>query len=269
MHYNANRVGSPLDEPQRGKRRMSPMRMRPTGIDGRSARASMRWTGFLLLLPLALLAPAALLLAGCHSGARTLTPEAQATRLELGDFSILPPDGPGWLLASRQDDAVVFGRRDSLTHSEVALASGKESPRPITSQEDLLAYVREDWAASQWQKAARYQARQADLHADARLGPYCVWYRLQSEDHAAGNRGDAPFLLQRSMGLICFDPKQPRRLIHAGFTERGLPSEGSVTFDRQAERFLDGLQLASVAAAPPAAPPAPARTQPARLPAAN
>lgn len=223
-----------------------------------------RWAT--LLLALAALS----VLAGCHSGARALTPEAQATRVALSDFSILPPDGPGWLLASREDDAVVFGRRASPTHSEVALASGKQAPRPITSQADLLVYVREDWAASQWQKSARYEARKADLHADSRLGPTCVWYRLQSEDHGAGNRGEAPFLLQRSVGLICFGPRQPRRLVHAGFTERALPREGSVTFDRQAERFLDGLRLAAVdasAVAPAATAPEPLR--PARVPEAR
>jgi len=194
-------------------------------------------------LPGLLLLAVLLALAGCGGTGRGLTAEAQVTRVTLGDVSILPPDGPGWLLSQRKDDALVYGRRPSRTHSEVALVSSKAGPRPMTSQDDLLAYVREDWAASDWQKAERYQARQSDLRADSRLGPYCVWYRLQSEDHGATNRGEPAFLLQRSVGLVCFDPREPQRLIHAGFTERALPSEDSPGFDKRAERFLSGLRL--------------------------
>ena len=218
-----------------------------TGAPARRARRTDHSATRAVLLGAALLALALPGLAGCHSGARSLSTEAQATRVALDDFSILPPDGPGWLVASQQADAVVFGRRSSPTHSEVALASGKKSERPIANQAELLTYVREDWAASHWQTAARYSARKTDLQADSRLGPYCVHYRLQSEDHGAPNRGAAPYLVQRSLGLICYDPRRPGRLIHAGFTERALPSESSLSFDKQAERFLDSLEITSLA----------------------
>ncbi|HKI99775.1 MAG TPA: hypothetical protein VKB51_14970 [bacterium] len=197
------------------------------------------------VLPLLIALPTLLLVTAC-GGARTHElPRAEpGVRIAFADYSVLPPEGRNWRVAGRRDDAIVFGWRPSRTHSLVALASEKEASRPMTGQDDLVAYVRADWDASTWKKEARYQNRQTDLEADSRFGPYCVRYRLQSEDHGAVNRGEAPFLVQRSIGLICFHPKQPQRLVHISYTERSLPDEGDATFAKDADRYISGLRLA-------------------------
>lgn len=190
-------------------------------------------------LPVALLG---VLLAACGGGAaRPLTPDEQALRVELDGFSVLPPAGAGWLLASRSGESVVFGRRPSRTHTLLALASMKDGPREFASPAELAAFVQEDWARTDKQDG-RFTARQQAVRPDPRPSPTCVRYRLQAEDHGAKNRGDSPFLLQKSRGLFCYDPQRPRRIIHVGFSERALPQEASPTFEADAERFLDDVR---------------------------
>lgn len=206
-------------------------------------QAGAAWRGALLIAALT----AGLLLAGC-SGAHTrpMPPAEPGVRVAFPDYSILPPAGDGWRVAEHKGDSVVFGRLLSRTHSTVALSSEKTIDKDIESQAALLAFEKTEQAKSEWTHGARYQARQSEMKPDSRFGPYCVHYRLQSEDHGATNRGDAPFLLQRSQGLVCFQPKRPRHLVHVGYTERGLPTEMSVHFADNAERFLSGLRLADL-----------------------
>lgn len=210
----------------------------------RSARRALARPGALVAL---LVLPVALPLAGCSgSRARELPRAKPGERVAFADYSILPPAGEGWRVAEHRDNAIVFGRLLSRTHSMVALTSEKTIDRDIQSQQALLAFEKAEWETSDWKHDPRYEARQSDLQADSRFGPYCVRYRQQSEDHGASNRGNAPFLLQHSMGLVCFQPKRPKHLVHAGYTERGLPEEMSPHFADDANHFLSGLRLADL-----------------------
>lgn len=194
-----------------------------------------------LPVPLVVLLFAALLLSAC-SGSRPLTPEERATGFVFAAFTLRPPAGEDWVLVGRKEEAVVFGRRPSETHSVLAVGSVNRAARPIAGQAELVQLMEAKWAV-EMRDNRRHRNKTAHAEPIARFGGRCVRYALRSDDHGAVNKGGADFLRQQAAGLVCSDPRDPTRVVHVGYSERALPSELDPRFEQHAQAFLDGFQL--------------------------
>lgn len=169
-------------------------------------------------------------------------PEPSEPPVVFARFSVHPPQGEGWILSGRSENGVLYGRRLSPTHTALALGVEFDAKRPITRQDDVVHLLEANWAEKA-RDVSRYRNQSSHAEPLAAFGKRCVRYHLRSDDHGAVNKGDAPFLHQLARGLVCYDPRNPDRLVRVAYSERSLPEEVNPDFDKDADTFLNGLEL--------------------------
>lgn len=190
----------------------------------------------------------AILLVGCAPVFRPVSP---GQRMNLHGFSILPPQGSGWLMAESDSGprramfGKAFGRGPLPTL--VAVASAADMPPEITARDaDELrqAMERLTWEQSRVLQG-RYVLKQYSPTVDRSPGAECIRYDLlQEETNNPALRGR--ILEIRVSGLDCLHPANRRLMIKVYYslrTERGSAFLLDPGTQQELEAFLRSLSF--------------------------
>jgi hypothetical protein len=190
---------------------------------------------------------------------------------------MLPPAGPHWCLAARDESGVVYGKNafggralqaapglEEQAHTFVAVAyvAAVDGPRPA-DVEALRTFV-EAWlrngGLSQMQTAGkvvmsakpaagtRFTTVQASVVVDSSLGAPCVRSSSVTEERDNPRARGGVFVLEEPDNYVCLHPTSPEELIVLGYSERYIkgrhPGPRFVeTLRSELEPFMRGIRF--------------------------
>jgi hypothetical protein len=202
--------------------------------------------------------PLSLVLAACLctacGGAKLLSPKDQSTRVEQNGYSVLPPPGIGWYLATRSDTAVVF-TKDTATPGRtfVAIAEIRPAAAAYDSPSNYLAARQRE---VEEMDSNRYRVTEQAVALDERLGKFCVRYQIRVEDRGAESEGTpeqqaeafARWLTERPpildvRGYRCLHPNAPQYEVEASYSQRAKAELLDSALASEGEAFATSLQF--------------------------
>ena len=190
-----------------------------------------------------------LLLAGCAPALRPIRNPDQ--RIDLYGFSILPPQGSGWLMheSGSGSRGVMFGKAfaQGPVPTLLAMASAADVPPEITAADaDGLRQAMERLIWERFRVVQeRYFLKQYNPTVDRSPGAECIRYDLlQEETNNPALKGKD--LEIRVRGLDCLHPANRRLMIKIYYslrTERGSTFVLDAATQQEAEAFLRSLSF--------------------------
>ncbi len=177
---------------------------------------------------------------GCASmGPRRLTPEYQAIRQDLNGFSILPPQGKGWVQMPDEPYKLVFGKELEPGHTFVAMVEVVESSPTWKDPEGYLKAIQAGKNADI--DPRRFKVLAKEFVLDKKFGAYCLRFHLIAEDHQAEHKGAGGFAVMEAWGYGALHPQHPRWYFDVSFSERNEPGKGDPSASSAAQQFLNGF----------------------------
>lgn len=163
---------------------------------------------------------------------------------ERKDYSILPPEGSGWMF-SEQNNSIIFGKRDGATHTYTAQISETQSySKPsFDSREDFLKFVKNNMNLGT--DPNRFAIVEEETILDNRFGQYCARFYNKSEDRYAAEKNKVHFMIMETYGYVFINPSNAGNLINIYYSERGTLNENSSNLKEIAEKFITGFKLKS------------------------
>lgn len=193
------------------------------------------------------------LIGGCSSPSYTPITDPSA-RIEVNGFSILPPQGAGWLRAPDvhlgSSDGVAFVKQatpGSYTHTVGVTVTPHVGFNPASV--GFADYAKKPEVFAAYVKAAvehanppggRMQLLELSTVPDTKFG-YGARGHAKFEDH--GSRITNQLLIQEDWTLTCLHPDSPVVMIEICFSERGLPGEQDSSLADVREQIFNSLQF--------------------------
>jgi len=181
-------------------------------------------------------------------------------RIIFSGFSIMPPEGEGWIKGPRQPEpeAGDYGWQNRITFSRILPQNEEHGPHEawarvstVQIRPESKALILNDpralfryriRAILDWNNMGRMQLVSSKAKLDSPAGYQCFILELVAEDRGVPNFPRIPFRIFAHQ-LECVAPK-------AGFmvalvcSERVPPGEESIGLARECEGFLNSLQFA-------------------------
>ena len=175
-------------------------------------------------------------------------------RVQFRGFSLLPPNGPGWmaappiptqpapsyLVAFFGKEAENRGARNVHTVAASVFTWDVGSKTFDTPADFLHFEEAESDHAVGAQVSPRHRVLDSKTELDASLGPKCIKYDYNIEDTGVPSAPGSPFILTMH-GYRCVHPKWPRYLIDVGYSERYLNGEQPFPLEAEVAPFLKSL----------------------------
>ncbi len=187
---------------------------------------------------------AVIVITGCASPFKWV--KSSNVPFERRDYSILPPQEPGWEYAAGAGKGrytLMFRKKDkeSETHTFVAKINEIQNNTTFSSTEEFLFFVKK--SEEQARDLRRYRILEEKMSLDDRFGSYCIVYYSKVEDHEARQKGKSEFLILTVYEYIFIHPNNKNIIINVGYSERGTPDEIDPKFIDHAQNFINGLKL--------------------------
>lgn len=183
---------------------------------------------------------------GCAEGPQLIPVTDPAQRLEFEGFSILPPQGERWFVASpalrkqQGPDMIVsflkLATPPSITHTVVATVRGGRVALSAGSRAELLQKMAQRYS----EQTNRNRPVSVNISPDKTLAPDCVRYDVTAEDREVPRYPGAIYIADVH-GFICLHPDLPDAVIDIGYSQRRLQEERPLTLEAEGEPFLKSL----------------------------
>jgi len=184
--------------------------------------------------------------------------EDPTQRLVFRGFSVLPPQGPSWVIAppfpARPGNLTVdvaFGRkpdrapeRGPLLHTVVATVQTIDAgPRKFADAAALGEFVKTDLVASlNEEPQSRFKVLSVETSEAPLAGALCVAYRARVEDTGVPWAKGRRFLLD-VQGRRCRHPRWPRFLVDVNASQRYPDGDTPFALDTEEAPYLAGLEF--------------------------
>jgi hypothetical protein len=180
----------------------------------------------------------------------------QSSHMQNAGFSILPPQGNGWV--AREGAAgeplvlAAFSKSPSkqeagagAPHTVVALAMIARYPNvPRHDRDDLLKYLIDTLRKELWGNE-RYKPVSFEASEDTSAGRYCIKWSYTVEDRGVPGFAGEVFMFG-GWGLRCAHPDEASLVVDVGYTQRFRQGGKWIAeFDTEAESFLKSLHFTS------------------------
>jgi YVTN family beta-propeller protein len=177
-------------------------------------------------------------------------------RVQFRGFSLLPPNGPGWLeippLPTQPGSAYLvasFGKEPEHPRAEnihTVAATVETWDMGSKTFDSPAAFLRfEETRAAEavnMKVSPRHRLLAAKSALDNSLGPSCIRYDYTVEDTGVPWAPGSPFILEMH-GYRCLHPKWPRYVIDVGWSQRYLPGEQPFNIEAEVAPFLKSLSF--------------------------
>ena len=198
---------------------------------------------FLRLSSLFSIVTLAILVSGCAS-APSIPPGAEpvrqpAQRFNDAGFSVVPPPGDGWY-GMRMDGMITFGKAFSPMHTFAASIAVIRVKNQFASPQDFLHFV--DNAKSKGTNSQRFTVLVSDFALDPAVGPDCVKYHREAQDHESPVAHGKTLILN-VFGITCLHPDDPHRAVDIEYSERSVAGNVTSSVYAEGQAFLSSLQF--------------------------
>jgi hypothetical protein len=184
---------------------------------------------------------------GCAGGPQLIPVTNPTERLELGGFSILPPQGGNWFkidptpLLRRQNPTMIALFHKTLTppsksHTVTAWVRGGRVVISAGSRAELL----EKLARTNFVQTERHRPVSVNISPDKTLAPECVRYDGVTEDRGVPGYPGSIFIWDQH-GFVCFHPDLPDSAIDIQYNQRRLQEEAPLSLEAEGDPFLKSL----------------------------
>ena len=187
-----------------------------------------------------------LLVAGCGTAPAVLTP-VERQRMQFDSFSILPPQGDRWYVASTlpKDDLwrsvagfVKQGSGDTPGAAIWATTAVANIETPFPSREQLLQQLVRSREAEL--RGGRF--RLVEFRSAPGPSPACHRYDAVAEDRAVPEFPGVVFVLTVHHTL-CLHPNAPTLAVNMAYSERRQQGQPAAKLEAEGEPFLTSLQF--------------------------
>lgn len=160
---------------------------------------------------------------------------AEPPREEFPGFSVVPPAGEDWRLATSNEMTLLWMR--DTGHPErtfgMAVLAGP-SPASIRDRSQLLAFLREVRAGPP--PNAELELLRSDLEPAEAPGPACVRHESRIRDRGAQK-------LTQVSGITCLHPDYPGRMFDVQYSQRAPEDAIDPALDVEGRAFLDSFRF--------------------------
>ena len=167
-----------------------------------------------------------------------------AERVELGRFTFLPPNEPGWDRITDEPGRWV-ALRSGESHDETWVLKAELMGAPaFKSDEDCLAQTRQMVEADVNRTSSRYEAKSFEVDLWPKLGVRCARAQRSATDTkpARESGGDAPMHL-RLVTFYCAHPRNPEKAISLELSQRSDAGAEDPELVRKAEAIASTLEF--------------------------
>ncbi len=187
---------------------------------------------------------AIIVITGCASPFKWI--KSSNVPFERRDYSILPPQEPGWQYADEAGKGsytLIFRKRakESETHTFVAQIAEFQTNTTFSSPAEFLTFVKQ--STEMGRDLRRFRVLEEKMSLDDRFGSYCIVHYLKVEDYEARQKGKLEFLILAAYEYTFIHPNNKNITINVGYSERGTPDEIDPKFIDHAQNFIYGLKL--------------------------
>lgn len=178
---------------------------------------------------------------GCSTSFQKL--DNSSERFYRQGFSILPPQGKGWLVKDGHKQKISFFKKGAAPKSSYVVMAFSSSHKLNFESEKEFEQVMGKLRLSLEFRPKRNTILQKHVSLAPDIGKYCLKSYSKMQDFGKKTKGSDEYLLMENFGLVCLHPQDKSQLVNIGVTYRYPPGAQDKNIKDQAEKILVGVQL--------------------------
>lgn len=185
----------------------------------------------------------ATLLAICLSGCAA-APVSQKTPRDYDGFSIVPPQGPDWIVAASSARSVHFEKLSDFDTHKMYMGVGRWiAPQAFSSKEEFLQYVNDSYFVTD---PHFYEFLAKETSLNPKHGEFCVEYRYKYKDYKSPRPKSASFMLHEGHCFVCLHPDARDREYNVCYSEIFAPGEEDSQYRVVGDAFIGSIQFTEI-----------------------
>jgi len=157
-------------------------------------------------------------------------------------FSFVPPSGEKWFEGFGPKKIMYLKQTNPVDLSFIAIATEMKVEKPVSSQKDLLDYVKSNIFDSS-KKPSRYKNIVDTVEIENSTDSYCVIYKQVMEDHKAKNLNGNKYLILTNKGMLCVSLENSQNLVLLFYSARATPNLNFPFIVKEGEEFIKSLKF--------------------------
>lgn len=195
------------------------------------------------ILRLAILFCLIFALTGCAS--RIVKIERPNTPFERSGYTILSPQGDGWLFWEYDDTGqhvLSFNKpQKEIDHTLYANVKEVHSRANFEKPEDFLNFFKK--AMQVGFDPRRFNVLEEEIKLENKFGKFTIAHYSKIEDHGAVQRSDVPYLIMEIKSCYFVHPFMENVIVDVTYSERARRSDLNPNFKQNAMDFINGLKI--------------------------
>ena len=176
---------------------------------------------------------------GAPAGFTSVPSGMEKMKLGWEGIEFLPPQSSNWSI-NREGYTVVFGKRDSDTHTYIASISYVTAPK-VSNPQELVEIVKQQWDKDSTDP--RYEMEYNNTILDPRFSNYSTKHNKRYKDKSATNVGSNQYLMLEDYGYAFIHPYNPDVMVTVLYSERFAPGEQKQASIIERENFVQNIRV--------------------------